>query len=437
MSGQGVNLIEPDREELSLLRSDPLLWEQELDVRPDVASDLERAVGRRAGEVFWRSAHDHLYSLELADLGRGRPSMARVNGWWDRFEPRPPEHEIDADLAEFSLWVASCTSSIAPADVYRVFQFAATPGGWPEGSVLRTADERFTSLPGYGWEPRQVEIEGLRMAYVEAGAAANGTPREECFLLLHGEPTWGYLYRHMIPALAEVGRVVVPDLIGFGRSDKPVLPQAYSYRSHARWLHRFVESLDLTGVTLVCQDWGGLLGLRELARAPERFRRVVPMNTGLPCGEPMPDAFLAWRRWSQTQPQIDVPALMRRSVRRGDFTAEEAAAYGAPFPTRDHQIAARIFPRLVPARPDHPGAYDNRRAAAVLRELRLPVLPIWGDADPITKPWESQVRAFFAAATVAPTVWIKDAGHFLQEDAGEEIARAIAAWVRSTATAGS
>lgn len=176
MSDQGLNLIEPDREELSLLRSDPLLWEQELDVRPDVASDLERAVGRRAGEVFWRSPHDHLYSLELADLGRGRPSMAKVNGWWDRFEPRPPEHEIDADLAEFSLWVASCTSSIAPADVYRVFQFASTPGGWPAGSVLRTADERFTSLPGYGWEPRQVEIEGLRMAYVDAGTSANGTP---------------------------------------------------------------------------------------------------------------------------------------------------------------------------------------------------------------------------------------------------------------------
>jgi haloalkane dehalogenase len=361
--------------------------------------------------------------------------MAKVNGWWDRFEPRPPEHEIDADLAQFSLWVAASTSSIDPDDVRRVFQFASTPGGWPEATVLRTADERFVALPGYGWEPSFVEVEGLRMAYVESGESANGTAREECFLLLHGEPTWGYLYRHMIPTLAEMGRVVVPDLIGFGRSDKPALAQAYSYRSHARWLHRFVEALDLTGVTLVCQDWGGLLGLRELARAPERFRRVVPMTTGFPCGEPPSAAFVSWRRWSQTQQQIDVPALMRRSVRRPEFSAEEAAAYGAPFPTREHQLAARIFPRLVPTRPDHAGAYDNRRAAAALRELRLPVLPIWGDADPITGPWEPQVRALFAAAEVAPTVWIRDAGHFLQEDAGEEIARAIAAWVRST-TAG-
>jgi haloalkane dehalogenase len=425
-----MDFLEPDAEELTLLRADPLLWEQELDVRPEIAVDLERAVGKRAGEVFWRSHHDHLYSLELADLGRGRPSMAKVKGWWDRFEPRPPEHEIDADLADLCQWVAQTAGSLDPDDIRRVFQFAGTPAGWPAGSVLRTPEERFAGVPGFAWEPRSVEIEGLRMAYVETGVAANGSQREECFLLLHGEPTWGYLYRHLIPTLAAVGRVVVPDLIGFGRSDKPTLPQAYSYRSHARWLHRFVEALDLRGVTMVCQDWGGLLGLRVLARAPERYRRVVPMNTGFPCGEAMPEAFLAWRRWSQRRPEIDVAALLRRSVRRADFTAEEAAAYGAPFPSREHQLAARIFPRLVPTRTDHPGAYDNRRAAAVLRTLALPVLPIWGDADPITRPWEPTVRTLFASAQVADTVRIDDAGHFLQEDAGEEIARAIVDWTR-------
>jgi haloalkane dehalogenase len=430
-----MNFTKPTPEELALLRADPLLWEQELDVRPDVAVDLERAVGKRAGEVFWRSRHDHLYSIELADLGRGRPSMAKVNGWWDRFEPRPPEHEIDGDLADLCKWVAQTAGSLEPEDIRRVFQFAGTPAGWPPGSVLRTPDERFADLPGFTWAPSYVEIEGLRMAYVEAGVAANGSQREECFLLLHGEPTWGYLYRHMIPALAAVGRVVVPDLIGFGRSDKPALPQAYSYRSHARWLHRFVEALDLRGVTMVCQDWGGLLGLRVLARAPERYRRVAPMNTGFPCGEAMPEAFLAWRRWSQARPDIDVPALMRRSVRREGFGDVEAAAYAAPFPTREHQLGARIFPRLVPNRPDHPGAYDNRRAAAVLRTLRLPVLPMWGDADPITKPWEPMVRSLFASAQVEDTVWNREAGHFLQEDAGEEVARAIAAWVLSTPAA--
>jgi haloalkane dehalogenase len=144
----------------------------------------------------------------------------------------------------------------------------------------------------------------------------------------------------------------------------------------------------------------------------------------------MPEPFLAWLRWSQTRPEIDVPAMMRRAVRRDDFTAEEAAAYGSPFPTRQHQLAARIFPRLVPTRADHPGAYDNQRAAEVLRGLELPVLPIWGDADPITGPWESTVRALFPNASLEPTVWIRGAGHFLQEDAGEEVAAAIAAWSR-------
>jgi haloalkane dehalogenase len=423
-----LSFVEPGAEELSLLRADPLLWEQELDVRPEVARDVERALGRRAGQVFWRSAHDHLYSIELADLGRGLPSMAKINGWWDRFEPRPPEHEIDADLADFCLWIAAMTESLDPEDVRRVFQFAKTPGGWPEGTVLRAPEQRFARLPGFPWAPRHVEVEGLRMAYVEAGVAADGTSREECFLLLHGEPTWGYLYRHMIAPLAAVGRVVVPDLIGFGRSDQPTLPQAYSYRSHARWLRRFIELLDLSSITLVCQDWGGLLGLRAVAAMPERFRRVVAMNTGFPMGEPMSEAFLAWRRFSQTRSEIDVPALMRRSVRRDDFDAAAAAAYGAPFPSREHQQAALTFPRLVPTRHEQLGAFDNRRAAAVLGRLELPVLPIWGDADPITQPWEPSVRRLFR--NVSDTVWIHGAGHFLQEDAGEQVAGVIVDWVR-------
>jgi haloalkane dehalogenase len=427
-----LTFIQPEPEELALLRADPLLWEQELDVRPGVARDLEHALGRRAGEVFWRSRHDHLYSIELADLGRGMPSMAKVNGWWERFEPRPPEHEIDADLADLCLWAAEVVESLAPEDVRRVLQFAGTPAGWPAGSVARTPEERFADLPDFEWAPRYVEVEGLRMAYVEAGhGLAGGGPREECFLLVHGEPTWGYLYRRMIPILADVGRVVVPDLVGFGRSDKPLSPSAYSYRSHARWLWRFVEALDLRSVTLVCQDWGGLLGLRVLARAPERVRRVVPMNTGFPCGEDPGEAFLAWRRFSQTRTEIDVAALMRRAVRRADFGPAEGAAYAAPFAQREHQIAARIFPRLVPTRPDRLAAYENRRAADVLRSLDVPALPIWGEQDANTRPWEPSVRALFRQAE--PTVWIAGAGHFLQEDAGEEVARTIVAWTRGAA----
>lgn len=416
--------VEPRSEELALLRRDPLLWEQELDVRPGVAEDLERALGKRSGETFWRSRHDHLYCVELADLGRGRPGMARVFGWWDRYEPRPPEHEIDADLVDFCLWVAEAARDMEPEDVRKVFQFAGVPPGWPEGSVLRTPDERFADLPDFPWEPRYVTIEGLRMAWVEAG----DPEAEECFLLLHGEPTWSFLYRRMIPALARAGRVVAPDLVGFGRSDKPAMPHAYTYRSHARWLRRFVEALDLRGVTQVSQDWGGLLGMRLLARQPERHRRLVVMNTGFPDGTAAPsEAFLAWRRFSQRTAELDVARLLRGSLRRRELTDAEAAAYAAPFPSRRHQTAARVFPRLVPIHPEHPGALENREAREILAGLDLPVLPVWSDQDPVTGPWEEPVRSLFRH--VEDTVRIAGAGHFIQEDAGEEVAAAILDWI--------
>lgn len=415
-----MRFITPAAEELSYLRGDPLLSEQELDVRPDVAEAVERAAGLRAGRVYWCSRHDHLYALELADLGRGRPSMAAVYGHWDRYEPRPPEHEIDADLLDFSLWVAEVAGTLEAGDVARVAEFARVQMTWPEGSVLRTPDERFANLPGFPYEPRYVEVEKLRMAYVEQG---QGDP----ILLLHGEPTWGYLYRHMIPPLAEVGRVVVPDLIGFGRSDKPVADNAYSYKSHVRWLRGFIEALDLWRVTLVGQDWGGLLGLRAIARMPERFARLVAMNTGLPDGRDPGEAFLGWRRFSQQAAWMDVPAMMRFAVRGRRLSDAEAAAYGAPFPSREYQTAALVFPRLVPTRPDHPGAYDTRVAIETLRTLDLPVLLPWSDGDPITGPWESHLRAIFR--NVAPPLAIEGAGHFLQEDAGEQVAGHIRDWM--------
>ncbi|HMD49144.1 MAG TPA: hypothetical protein VKG79_08600, partial [Bryobacteraceae bacterium] len=162
-----MNWITPAPEELSYLRADPLLWEQELDVRPDVAEAVERAAGLRAGRVYWRSKFGHLYALELADLGRGRPSMATVHGHWDRYEPRPPEHEIDSDLLDFCLWIAEIAPSLNPADIAKVAQFAKVKTTWPDGSVLRTPDERFANLPGFPYEPKYIEIEGLRMAYVE------------------------------------------------------------------------------------------------------------------------------------------------------------------------------------------------------------------------------------------------------------------------------
>ena len=417
-----MNFAEPSSEELSCLRSDPLLWEQELDVRPDVAQAIERATGTRAGRVYWRSQHDHLYGLELADVGRGRPSMATVYGYWARYEPRPPEHEIDSDLLAFSLWVAEIAESLDPADIARVAQFAGVKTSWAEGSVLRTPDDRFAALPGFPYQPEYIEIEGLRMAYVEQG---KGDP----VLMLHGEPTWGYLYRHMIPPLAQAGRVIVPDLIGFGRSDKPVAANAYSYKSHVRWVRKFVEQLDLRRVTLVGQDWGGLIGLRVLAQSPERFARLVAMNTAIPDGRLLGDAFMKWRRFSQRVEALDLPRLMRNSLKKRVLTDAEAAAYAAPFPAKEYQTAALVFPRLVPIRPDHTGAYENRRAIERLRTLRLPVLLPWADGDPITAAAEEHLRSIFP--NMAPPVVIRGAGHFLQEDSGEEVAEKILSWMKT------
>ncbi|HLZ70069.1 MAG TPA: haloalkane dehalogenase [Dehalococcoidia bacterium] len=294
---------------------------------------------------------------------------------------------------------------------------------WPEGSVLRTPEERFAALPDFPYEPRYVEIEGLRMAYVETGA---GDP----ILCLHGEPTWSFLYRRMLPTLASAGRVIAPDLVGFGRSDKPVADYAYSYKAHVRWLRQFVEALDLQRITLVCQDWGGLLGLRLLAQQPQRFARLVAMNTGIPDGGDSGEPFLRWRRFAQQQRELDVPAMLRRAVRSRQLSDAEAAAYGAPFPSAAYQTGALVFPRLVPTRPDHPGAYDNRVAIESLKTLELPVLLPWADGDPITGHWEPHLRAIFKH--VAPPLVIQGAGHFLQEDKGEEIATQIVQWMAKT-----
>lgn len=447
-----MKFTNPDPNELALLRPDPLLWEQELDVRPEFASGLEKACGTRAGRVYWRSTHDHLYAIELADLGRGRPSMAMILGHWDRFEPRPPEHEIDADLLALCDWLARIgavnnvrqtgtdhsvpdrTSPQAsepasvdravcpllppplnPADIAKVADRAGITATWPQGSVVRTPDDYFQNLPDFPYEPHYVEIEGLRMAYVEHG---EGDP----ILCLHGEPTWSYLYRRMIPILSRKSRVIAPDLIGFGRSDKPVASNAYTYKSHARWMRAFIAKLDLRNITLVCQDWGGLIGLRVLSQMPERFARLVAMNTGLPIGADMGPAFLRWRRFSQRVESLDMPLLMRNSLKR-QLTGAELAAYQAPFPSKEFQTGALIFPRLVPTRPDHPGAYENRRALEILKTLDIPVLLPFGTEDPITAAAEPFLRSIFK--NVAPPTPIAGAGHFIQEDKGEEVADLI------------
>jgi haloalkane dehalogenase len=416
-----MEFIAPSSEELQYLRPDPLLWEQELDGWPELAEDLMRATGISAGKVYWRSKHDYVYALELAHVGGERPSMARIYGHWDRFEPRPPEHVINSDLLDCLLWVAEISDSLDPETVKSLAGHRDnTPFfSWPEGSVLRTPEERFKDLPDFPYEPQYVEVEGLRMAYVEHGS---GDP----ILMLHGEPTWGFLYRRMIPPLATIARVVVPDLIGFGRSDKPALVNAYSYRSYVRWVSQFIEILDLKGITLVCQDWGGLIGLRILSQIPERFSRVVAMNTAIPAGEDMGDAFNAWRRFSQQAREFDVAAMMGQAVNR-TLTDQEAGAYAAPFPSKAYQTAALIFPRLVPTRIDHPGAYDNRVAIKTLRELDLPVYLIFAEGERVTRPAETFLKDIFN--NIEQSLTIDDAGHFIQEDAGEEVAEHIRRWI--------
>ena len=421
-----MTFVEPDEDELRLLRPDPLLIEQELDARLDCAEAVERACGRRAGRVYWRSSHDYLYALELADLGRGRPSAATVFGFWDRYEPRPPEHEIDADLVDFSLWVASICG-LDQGDVGKVFDFGGRERRtfWPDGAVLRAPAERFHILPGFNYEPEYVEIEGLRMAWVEAG---RGKP----IVLLHGAPAWGYLYRKMIPALAAKGRVIVPDLIGFGRSDKPALTNAHSYRSHARWLRKFLDDLRLEDITLVGHDWGGLLGLRLAGLDPARFRRLVAINTGLPDGTLEMDRtapFLRWRACVQRARELDMPWLLRQSLVRPERLSDaEALAYQAPFPAREYQTAVLAIPRLAPVRAEAPGAYENRLARRGLGESNLPALLLWGARDAVTAPWMKDLRKILRQPD-----WerIEDAGRFLPEDKGEQIAARIATWLRA------
>jgi haloalkane dehalogenase len=293
--------------------------------------------------------------------------------------------------------------------------------------TLRTPAERFDGLPEFSYEPRYAEVPSLdgdvlRMAWVE-----DGPPDGPVVLLLHGEPTWSFLYRTMIPVLAAAGfRAVAPDLVGFGRSDKPASPADHSYARHVEWLRALCfDVLDLRGVTLVGQDWGGLLGLRLVAEHPDRFAAVVAANTGLPTGDTdMPEVWWQFRRAVEKARDLDVARL----VRSGCATApapEVLAAYAAPFPDETYKVGPRVMPSLVPTRPDDPATPANRAAWAVLRELDLPVLVAFSDGDPITGAMAPVLRADLPGAAGREHPTIAGAGHFLQEDAGPALAEEI------------
>jgi haloalkane dehalogenase len=298
---------------------------------------------------------------------------------------------------------------------------------------LRTPDARFAALPGYPFSPNYLNVpngEGgaLRMHFVDEGPRG-GAP----VLMLHGEPSWSYLYRKMIPIVAGAGyRVVAPDLIGFGKSDKPTERSDYTYARHVEWVWSLVEQLSLRGLTLVCQDWGSLIGLRLVGEHPDRFARVVVANGGMPTGDQkMPEAFFAWRKFSQEVEVLPVGMIVARGCAR-DVAPEVVAAYEAPFPDESYKAGARQFPALVPASPDDPAAPANRKAWEVLMRFEKPFLTAFSDQDPITRGGDGLLQALVPGTRGQPHTTIREAGHFLQEDAGEELARVVVEFIGKT-----
>jgi haloalkane dehalogenase len=299
--------------------------------------------------------------------------------------------------------------------------------------ILRTPEERFGNLPGYHFSPHYIEIadgeEGkLRVHYVDEG------PREAApVLLLHGEPSWSYLYRKMIPLIAEAGnRVIAPDLVGFGRSDKPAARNDYTYRRHVDWMQQVIDKLALKRITLVCQDWGGLIGLRLVAAAPPRFDRVVVANTGLPTGDrKMSDAFLEWQRFSRETTEFPVGQIIGSGCHQ-PLSQEIIAAYDAPFPDETYKEGARIFPSLVPTTPEDPAAPANREAWKVLQGFTKPFLTAFSDQDAITRGGDKVFQKLIPGAKNQPHTTIQGGGHFLQEDCGPAFASVVIDFLEST-----
>lgn len=300
--------------------------------------------------------------------------------------------------------------------------------------TLRTPDQRFAALPGFPYEPRYAWLPDgdggtLRAAYVETGPADGPV-----VLCLHGEPSWSFLYRKVIGVLADAGmRVIAPDMVGFGRSDKPADVSDHTYARHVEWMRALVfDALDLRDVTVVGQDWGGLIGLRLVAEHPDRFARVVVANTGLPTGDfPMPDSWLRFRDSVRRAPALDIARYVQAGCRT-TLPDDVRAAYDAPFPDESYKAGPRAMPGLVPAEPDDPEAPANRAAWEVLKAWDKPVLVAFSDSDPITGPMASIFADLIPGARGRAHPTIEGAGHFLQEDAGERLGDEIVAFVRAT-----
>lgn len=297
--------------------------------------------------------------------------------------------------------------------------------------TLRTPDKRFDALPGYDFAPHYTDVPDgdggtLRIHHVDEG---DGPP----VLLMHGEPSWSYLYRTMIPVLVDAGlRAVAPDLAGFGRSDKPADRNDYTYQRHVDWMTAWLDALALSDATFVGQDWGGLIGLRLVAEHPDRFARVVAANTFLPTGDRHPgDAFLAWQRFSQETPVFEVGKIVNGGCTT-DLSPEVIAAYDAPYPEESYKEGARQFPLLVPTSADDPAAPANRAAWDVFHEWDKPFLCAFSDQDPITKGANKVFEAEVPGCKGQPHTTIEGGGHFLQEDRGPVLAKVVADFVAQT-----
>ncbi|MCP5432051.1 MAG: haloalkane dehalogenase [Alphaproteobacteria bacterium] len=291
--------------------------------------------------------------------------------------------------------------------------------------VLRTPDARFEGLPDYAFAPHYTEVQGREGPALRIHTVDEGPRKAAPVLMMHGEPSWAFLYRKMIPPVAAAGhRVLAPDLLGFGRSDKPAAKTDYSYERHVAWMSAWLLKLDLRDITLFCQDWGGLIGLRLVAAFPDRFARVVVANTGLPVGTGASPAFEQWLQFSQNTPDFQVGTIVSMGCKR-KLSPAEIAAYDAPFPDDSYKMGARIFPAFVPITPNHPSVAENKAAWEVLSKFEKPFLCAFSDADPVTRGGERAFLERVPGTKKAEHVTIKDAAHFLQEDKPEELARLI------------
>lgn len=295
--------------------------------------------------------------------------------------------------------------------------------------ILRTPEERFAQITDFPYVPKYVEVAGLRIAYIDEGPR-NAAP----VLLMHGEPTWSYLYRKMIPGLLAAGhRVIAPDLVGFGRSDKPTSKRDFSYANHVAWMVAWMEAVDIKNATLFCQDWGSLIGLRMVTHSPDRFARVVLANGGLPTGAQgiVPKAFKIWRAFARFSPWFPIGRIVNSGCAQ-KLTPQEIAAYDAPFPSSKYEVAARLFPTFVPTTPADPERAANEQAWEVLKQWHKPFLTLFSSRDPVTRGGEKIFQKLVPGAAKQPHATTRGAGHFLQEDKGPELAKTISDFIAAT-----